>query len=730
MPPLLISVDFLYICRSNPKSAKFMDGTLFSLPLDNSALIFFCVLGMILFAPIIFDKLKIPYIIGLIFAGMIVGQHGLNILAYDASFEIFGNVGLLYLMFIVGLEMNISDFKKNKKAGIVFGILTCIIPLAFGLLISKYQFGVNWTGAVLFATIYASHTLISYPIVSRYGINKSKPVGIAIAGTLITSIVSLLIMAIAVSISGNNNDMLTWIKLIGGIAVYSAGMIIIYPRITRWFFKKYNDQVLQFTFILGLVFAAAFLAELAGMIGIIGAFFAGIILTRYIPSVSPLMSKIEFVGNALFIPYFLIGVGMIINLEAFTTWSSLYTAVIMTIGAIIAKWIPAWITQKSFKLPSSDRKILFGLSNSQAAATLAVALVGFEMGLFNEEILNGVILMILVTCTISALATERAAKEIALLSLSKRGKSTAVNKEEKMLISIPNKQMIDSLIDIALILKRPMRKTPFLLLNVINDTPEEDTESIKYSKDILRTASQKCAAANTLCKTVIRHDLNIAEGIINTVKERNISFIVTGLHNKANIADSFFGNKTESVLKGTNKMVMITKINIPVNTITRLIIAVPKGGEFESGFGAWIYRIANILEQIGCKGIFFSHSDTLAKIEEELKRIRPNIRREYRTLDAFDQLSSLTEITNIDDLLIFVSARDKTISYSPDIKKLPNTISRHFADNNLAIIYPEQAINQEESGFYGDPHASNLTQDNAYIENVLYKIKDTLTKKN
>ncbi|MBR2476155.1 MAG: cation:proton antiporter, partial [Bacteroidaceae bacterium] len=296
------------------------------LPLTNSALIFFMVLTIILFAPIILDRLHIPHIIGLIFSGMVIGPHGFNLLEYDASFEIFGNVGLLYLMFLVGLEMSISDFNKNKKRGISYGIITFLIPLLSGLVVSHYIFGLNWVASALLSTIYASHTLISFPIVTRYGVAKSRSVSIAIAGTVIAVIVALTTMAVIIGIAEGGVGALYWIKFAAGVIIYGAAIIYIYPRLTRWFFKKYNDNVSQFIFILSLVFAAAYLAQLVGLVGIIGAFFAGIILTRYIPAVSPLMNRLEFVGNALFIPYFLIGVGMMINLRGLTSWHSIWVA--------------------------------------------------------------------------------------------------------------------------------------------------------------------------------------------------------------------------------------------------------------------------------------------------------------------------------------------------------------------------------------------------------------------
>ena len=506
---------------------KDMDWSLITsqLPLTNSALIFFIVLTIILFAPIILDRLHIPHIIGLIFSGMLIGPYGFNILEYDASFEIFGNVGLLYLMFLVGLEMSISDFNKNKKRGISFGFITFIIPLLAGLVVSHYALKLSWIASALLSTIYASHTLISFPIVSRYGVAKSRAVSTAIAGTVIAVVIALTTMAVVIGIAEGGAGAIYWIKFAIGVILYGTVIIYTYPRITRWFFKKYNDNVSQFIFILSLVFAAAYLAELVGLVGIIGAFFAGIILTRYIPAVSPLMNRLEFVGNALFIPYFLIGVGMMINLHGFTSWYSIYVALIMTAVAVASKWISAYVMQKAFRMSSSEGRMLFGLSSAKAAATLAVVLIGYEMKLFDSTILNGAILMILISCTVSALFTEKAAKEIALSSMNDDETTKTEKLPEKILVSVSNPMTAELLVNMALVMKNPKVKNPLYFLNVVNEARHDNPASAKISDNLLTHASKIAASADVKVETISRFSMNVASGIIHTMKEK-ILFLI------------------------------------------------------------------------------------------------------------------------------------------------------------------------------------------------------------
>ena len=688
------------------------------LPLTNSALIFFIVLTIILFAPIILDRLHIPHIIGLIFSGMVIGPYGFNILEYDASFEIFGNVGLLYLMFLVGLEMSISDFKKNKKRGISFGIITFIVPLLVGLAVSHYVLKLSWIASALLSTIYASHTLISFPIVSRYGVVKSRSVSIAIAGTVIAVIVALTTMAVVIGIAEGGAGALHWIKFAVGVILYGGAIIYAYPRLTRWFFKKYSDNVSQFIFILSLVFGAAYLAELVGLVGIIGAFFAGIVLTRYIPSVSPLMNRLEFVGNALFIPYFLIGVGMIINLRGFTSWHSIYVALIMTVAAIVSKWVAAYMMQKTFRLSSSEGRMLFGLSTAKAAATLAVILIGYEMGLFDNAILNGAILMILISCTVSALFTEKAAKEIALSALNEEETPKTEKLPQKILVSISNPMTAELLVNMAMVMKNPKVKMPLYFLNVVNEARHDNPASSKISSNLLTHASKIAAAADIKVETTTRFSMNVASGIIHPLKEKGISELLIGIHHKANIADSFFGATAEAILKGTNKTVLIAKSIIPTNTLNRIIVYIPEKAEYETGFGTWVNRIANMATQLGCKTIFYGHRDTLGQIKGRLMREKFNIRAEYHIMDKWNDILMLTGVVLEDDLFIIVSARQASVSYTENLDKLPSFLSKYFANNNLVILYPEQFGEVGDVSYFSDPLSITVHQNHAYANRV------------
>lgn len=663
--------------------------SLFTLPIDNPVLIFFIVLAIILLAPIVLNRFRIPHIIGLIIAGIIIGPHGLHLLARDSSFEIFGQVGILYLMFLAGIEMDIFSLIRNRKPGIIFGLLTFGIPMILGTVASHYLLHLDWLISMLLSSMFASHTLISYPIVSRYGINRYAPVTVAVAGTIFAILGSLIVFAIVTGSLSGDTSTTYWVAFVIKVIAYALFIIFVYPHLIRWFFKTYSDNVMQFIFVLALVFLSSFIAEFIGLLSIIGAFFAGIILNRYIPSVSPLMNRLEFVGNALFIPYFLIGVGMMIDLGIIVEHPELLlVAVIMCFIAVSTKWIAAWMIQRIFHYTATDRRLIFGITSAKAAVSLAAVIVGRQLGVFDDAILNGTIIMILVTCTVSSILTERASSKI-VVQLQDQELSpaeSAVN-EERILIPVANPATVERLVNMALLMKKPKRNTPIYALYVNDDSK---TSNQYASQRILQQASKAASAADAQLVPISRYDLNIASGILNTVKEHNISEIVLGLHHKANIVDSFFGSKIENMLRGTHKMIWITKCSTPPDTTSRIIVSVPPMAEYETGFATWIDRLANISQQIGCRIIFYAYEATIPHIEGVLMRRSDKIRHEYSKVESWDDMLLLSNVVSEDDLFVVVSARRASVSFNTDYDKLPAFLTQYFADNNLIVLYPEQ----------------------------------------
>lgn len=685
-------------------------------PVTDPTWIFFLVLIIILFAPMILGRLRIPHIIGMILAGVVVGKYGFNILERDSSFELFGKVGLYYIMFLAGLEMDMDDFKKNRTKGLVFGMFTFLIPMGLGIWSSMSMLNYGFLTSVLLASMYASHTLIAYPIISRYGLSRQRTVSITIGGTAVTVVLALMVLAVIGGMyKGEDVGGLFWVLLVAKVVLLFGLIIFLMPRISRWFFRTYEDAVMQFIFVLAMVFLGGGLMELVGMEGILGAFFAGLVLNRFVPHVSPLMNRLEFVGNALFIPYFLIGVGMIIDVRClFTEGEALKVAVVMTVVATFSKWLAAWITQKIYGMKKVEGSLIFGLSNAQAAATLAAVLIGhgiiMENGerLLNDDVLNGTVVMILFTCIISSVVTERAARKMVTQENLMEGSEG--KEQERILIPVANPETIEGLVGMALMMRHPKQKESLVALSVINDNNTSETKELIGKRNLERTA-MIAAAADASVKTVLRYDLNIAQGIIHTQKEYAVTDIVIGLHRKTNLMDSFFGTMTENLLKGTNRQIMIAKLLMPVNTLRRIVVAVPDKAEYEKGFLKWMTQLCRMGKQLGCRVHFFATEDTLKHLRALTEKQEANTFTEFSLLEEWDDLLLLTGQVNYDHLFVVVSSRKGSISYQTSFERLPSQISKYFANNSLLIVYPDQlGDDPQEIVSFSDPRGQSETR--------------------
>ena len=685
-------------------------------PVTDPTWIFFLVLIIILFAPMILGRLRIPHIIGMILAGVVVGKYGFNILERDSSFELFGKVGLYYIMFLAGLEMDMDDFKKNRTKGLVFGMFTFLIPMGLGIWSSMSMLNYGFLTSVLLASMYASHTLIAYPIISRYGLSRQRTVSITIGGTAVTVVLALMVLAVIGGMyKGEDVGGLFWVLLVAKVVLLFGLIIFLMPRISRWFFRTYEDAVMQFIFVLAMVFLGGGLMELVGMEGILGAFLAGLVLNRFVPHVSPLMNRLEFVGNVLFIPYFLIGVGMIIDVRClFTEGEALKVAVVMTVVATFSKWLAAWITQKIYGMKKVEGSLIFGLSNAQAAATLAAVLIGhgiiMENGerLLNDDVLNGTVVMILFTCIISSVVTERAARKMVTQENLMEGSEG--KEQERILIPVANPETIEGLVGMALMMRHPKQKESLVALSVINDNNTSETKELIGKRNLERTA-MIAAAADASVKTVLRYDLNIAQGIIHTQKEYAVTDIVIGLHRKTNLMDSFFGTMTENLLKGTNRQIMIAKLLMPVNTLRRIVVAVPDKAEYEKGFLKWMTQLCRMGKQLGCRVHFFATEDTLKHLRALTEKQEANTFTEFSLLEEWDDLLLLTGQVNYDHLFVVVSSRKGSISYQTSFERLPSQISKYFANNSLLIVYPDQlGDDPQEIVSFSDPRGQSETR--------------------
>ncbi|MBM3421409.1 MAG: cation:proton antiporter, partial [Bacteroidetes bacterium] len=490
-----------------------------SLPLTNPVMKFFLILVIILFAPIIFNKLRIPYLLGLIIAGALVGPNGFNLITRDSSIILSGTAGLLYIMFLAGLEIEMNDFRRNAAKSTLLGLSGFIIPMILGTLLGVFILKYSLITSVLLASMLASHTLITYPVASKLGILRNIAVNVSVSSTLITNTLALLVLAVIVGMSNGELSAVFWVKLISMTIGAGAVILLLFPLFGRWFFKRYDDPVSQYIFVLAMVFFGSVLAQLAGIEAIIGAFLAGLSFNKLIPRTSPLMNRVGFVGNAIFIPFFLIGVGMLIDYRAFFTDTETFrVALTISIVATLGKYLAALVTQKTYRLSADERRVIFGLTNSQAAATLAAVLIGYNIiighdasgepvRLLNEAILNGTIIMILVTCTIASFVTQRGASGIALTeSAGIEGDVRNIN--ENILIPVSNPETAEELTNLSLIVKSRDNRTGLHALSILNNTGTDQADKRRAAR-VLEKVVATAAAADAVIDPILRYDSNV-----------------------------------------------------------------------------------------------------------------------------------------------------------------------------------------------------------------------------
>ena len=665
-------------------------------PITDPTLIFFVVMLIILFAPIVMGKLRIPHIIGMVLAGVAVGQYGLNILVRDDSFELFGKVGLYYIMFLASLEMDIEGVRRNKGRFGVFGLLTFAVPsiMTYVACITVLHYSV--LASLLLGCIMASNTLIAYPIVGRYGLQRKPSVTLSVGSSMISLLMALVSLAAIVASYGGNTGVMFWLWFVGKFVGYCLLMALLIPRLARWFLRRYSDAVMQFIFVMSMLFMSAALSEAVGLEGIFGAFVAGLILNRFIPHVSPLMNRIEFIGNALFIPYFLIGVGMLINLRLLFAGGGIVGVVIMivvfgTVGKAVAAYLAGWL----FRLPVSSGNMMFGLTSAHAAGAIAMLMVGMKMEvepgvpLVTDDMLNGVVIMILFTCIISTIMTERAAQQITLRDKEMPEDSTANESEEKVLIPMRYPEYAQRLVNLAMMMRSPKNTTQMVGLNVVYDDDDMPRKQ-EQGQRLLERMTQYAAAADIHMQTQVRVAANIANGIRHAYKEFRATEILIGMHMHPEVSQKFWGEFHQSLFNGLNSQIIMARLTQPLTTIRRIQVAVPSRAQFEPGFYRWLERLCRLGCNLECHTEFFGREDVLPLIENYVLSRHHDMRVSYTKMAHWAEMPSLAASISADNLFVVVTARKGTVSYKNALEFLPDEITRHFSGSNIMIIFPDQ----------------------------------------
>ncbi|MEO8472611.1 MAG: cation:proton antiporter [Chryseolinea sp.] len=693
----------------------------FKTPFQNSVLIFSIILLIILLAPIFLKRLKIPGIIGLILSGVLIGPHGFFLLEKNAAVNLFSTIGLLYIMFIAGLELDLGEFMKNKNKSFVFGFLTFILPISLGFPVCHYILQYDIATSFLTSSMFATHTLIAYPIVSRLGISKNEAVAVTVGGTILTDTAVLIILAVISGAEKGGLNSELWIRLGVSMMIFLAIVAFLVPRIAAWFFKQFEDEKnAHFIFVLSVVFFCAFIAELAGLEPIIGAFAAGLTLNRLIPNSSSLMNRIEFVGNSLFIPFFLISVGMLIDLRVlFNGPSALIVAAALTTVALFGKWAAASATGFIFKYSKAQRNLIFGLSSAHAAATLAVILVGYNLGIIDDAILNGTIVLILITCLIASFVTEEAGKKVVLQSESE-GTPTLNTKVQRILVPVSNPDTMEKLIDFAITIKEPKNVTPIVGLTVVEDDDLAQGKLLQARK-MLDKAIHHAAAAEQKVEIMATIDHNVSSGIQRVTKEMFVTDIVLGWSPKTILSSIIFGKTFEGLINLTVQNVFLTRLQLPLNVHKKLHLFCPLFVERDLGFPHWLARTLRLAVQLSMDITLYAAEETHHAIVQHINAKKVAVTLKFVAIVSPSDLKKDMISLHADDMLVWILSRKGNVSHSPYLQTLPGKMVKLFKDNSLVFIYPETSILEGADTY-------SFATDNNLLEKGITLIKGAFNK--
>ena len=679
-------------------------------PITDPTLTFFVVLLIILLAPIIMGKLRIPHIIGMVLAGVVVGKYGLNILVRDNSFELFGRVGLYYIMFLAALEMDMESIRKNRNRLLIFALLTFTMPLLLTYFMGIHLLNYGITASLLLGCIMASNTLVAYPIVSRYGLQRKPSVTLSVGSSIISLIFSLIMLAAIVASNKGEGSIGFWLFFVSKFVIYCAAAIFLLPRLTRWFLRRYSDAVMQFIFVLASLFLCAALSAAIGLEGIFGAFLSGLILNRYIPSVSPLKNRLEFIGNAVFIPYFLIGVGMLINVRLlFTGGGILWAVICITLFGTLGKAIAAYAACFGFRMPISSGHMMFGMTSAHAAGAIAMVMVGMNLlgedgaPLVSAQMLNAVIVMILFTCIISSVITEQSAQRIILRDKELPVEAHRKANDQRILVPVKYPEYAEQLMNMAILMLNRKQTRGLVALNVVYDG-EHMHRNMEQGNRLLEQMTQYCAGSDIQIQTQTRIAANIANGIKHAFKEFQATEILIGMHTHKEVSTKFWGEFHQSLFNGLNQQITMARLAQPLNTIRRIQVAVPSRAEFEPGFYRWLERLSRIAGNLECRIQFHGRTETLSLVNEYIKNRHPQVRADYSNMVHWNELPKLANDVADDHLFVIVTARKGTVSYKNALEYLPDEVQRYFNGKNLVIIFPDQYGDQEVMTYSQSQH--------------------------
>ncbi|WP_394739468.1 cation:proton antiporter domain-containing protein [Natronococcus roseus] len=675
-----------------------------SIPFDDPILIFGLAMVIFLVAPLVLKRYRLPGIVGIILVGAAVGPNGAHLLERDATIQLLGEVGLVYLMFVAGLEINLNQFVEYKDRSIVFGLLSFLIPQAVGTVVGVYLLDLTLAAASLFAAIFASHTLLAYPVVNRLGIASNEAVTATIGGTILTDTLALLVLAVVVASTDGALDAAFWLQLGVGLTAFFVGVWLLVPRLGRWFFRGHAEEsYFEFLFVMAVLFLCAFLAELVGVEHIVGAFLAGLALNRLVPETGPLMNRIEFVGNALFIPFFLLSVGMLVDARVLLAGAdTLVIAGSLIVMVFTTKYAAAWATGRLYGYDGDEVASMFGLSVGQAAAALAIVQIGFDAGVpgFGLEMINAVVLMILVVALVSPAVVERSGGVLA----RNREQRPYDPDETPQRILVPvsaASRHAESLLDLAFAIRDARVGEPVRAVSVVRPESIARTRSrVDAAEDRLETLEEYAAGAEVSLEGRARIDHNVASGIVRSALENRITSLVIGWDGARSREQRVFGHTIDQVLRRTTQLTLVGRVHEPLNTTRRIVLVLPPGIDRNDGFPEAVHTAKLVAERTGAPIRVLALEDDPERLEELVAAVEPDSSGAIESVADWTVLRSrLREDVRAEDLVVCVSSRRDDPGWHPELQTLPKRISR-LTDGNFVIMYPATEEDEDDRRFF------------------------------
>jgi len=661
------------------------------LPVKDPILIFGICMVVILATPLLFERLRLPGLIGPIIAGVVLGSSVLNVLERGQAIELLGNVGLLYIMFLSGLEINMSQFRKNRDRSLVFGIITFTIPQVVGTIIFRYLLGFSWPASILIASMFASHTLVPYPIISRLGIMKNDAVVTTVGGTILTDTVALLVLVVVARGFQGELTTMFWITLALAMVIYVAVVVYLLPPLARWFFRNVSDGgKSEFIFVLAVVFVGAYLARAVGTEPILGAFLVGLTLNRLIPERSRLMNRIQFFGETFIIPFFLIFIGLLVDVSVlasgFTAWIVMISMLATNVGT---KWIAAGITRRIYNYSNAEGWIIFGLSTCEAAATLAATLVGYELGIIGDEVLNGVVLMIFATCILGPSVVDRFGREVARQQEEQLYEPRQA--PQRILVPLANPSTSESLINVAAMLRdNKSEETVFPLTVVAEELEAENTESnVAAAERLLAHAVVHAAEMDVPVNPVTRVARNPASGIVEAATERRVSDIVIGWNGTRSAQQRIFGAVIDQMLEQSSQQVWVCKLDHSINTFQSLVIVMPPLLDHNPGFYEAVRSLKHLAAQLGATIQVLVVQDEPDRFRQHFQEVAIEVSTGFMQVSTWQGLrSTLQDFLKDTNLVVLVSAREGTVAYERPLERLPQMLAD--LSSSFLVLYPSE----------------------------------------